>query len=251
MSVDLFFRLFSSFANAAIFALVVKSKIRGHPELLIASGGKNIETVLLLLAALAYFLVFYLAVTDRRKKAKVYVSKIPKSQRKQFDIEDILLSISQSETHEDIKYEIKTRLQSCIQLFGKEEALKHLAAQHRLCVENERFYEQIAWQIGAIFVPVSLTLSALSQTQQVLHRNVAVAGGCILLWTWVFLFGRFRTNIRLYRDCAQLIEEMLGFFALTYVYDYCFEQYGRVIRVWPFLVTLCGLYFNYVVFILF
>ena len=49
MSVDLFFRLFSSFANAAIFALVIKSKIRAHPGLLIAAGGKNIETLLLLL----------------------------------------------------------------------------------------------------------------------------------------------------------------------------------------------------------
>lgn len=244
MSVDKLFRLFATLINTALFAFVLSLKTNRF-----LFQGPSTKALTIAFLSVVYFIFFYLAILDQRKKVKVYTPLISEEDKVQFEIQDVLLAISQCGIEEELKYELKARLDNSVKLFGKEEALKNLVAQHKICTENERFYEQVAWQIGSFFVPVSLTLSALSQTQQVLQRNLAVVGGCVLLCTWVFLFGRFRTTIRLYRDCARLIEEILGFFAVTYVYDYCFEKYGRVVRVWPFLVSLCGFYFNYMIYV--
>lgn len=249
MKADAWYRLLATLANSLLFAYILNLKADVYPNALISSGGQTIRALAVIFCATAYFVIFYSAVRDTKKNARVFVPPRPDNEEKNiFNIKDIVINLDRCKLEDELREEIRTRLDDSIKLFGKEETLKNLVAQHKICVENERFYEQIAWQIGAFFVPISLTLGALSQTPQLLRRNIAVVGGCALFLTWVFLFGRFRTNIRLYRDCAKLIEEMIGFFALTYVYEFCFERYGHVVRVWPFLVTLSGLYFNYMIY---
>jgi hypothetical protein len=167
-----------------------------------------------------------------------------------YSIDDIILTINRTNLPEEIKKELKSKINENIKLVGKEEAIKTLITQYNVCTEYEKFYEKIAWQIGSIFIPVSLTLGTISFANGAINQSFAVVSGFILFLTWILLFGRFRTSIRLYRDCAKLIEGILGLFSLTYVYDYCFERYGRVIRVWPYLITLCSIYFNFMVFII-
>ncbi|MBP6820229.1 MAG: hypothetical protein KA368_01735 [Acidobacteria bacterium] len=249
MKADAWYRLLATLANSLLFAYILNLKAEAYPNSLITSAGMTVRIVIILFCAIAYFVLFYFAVRDTKKNAKVFVPPRTNNEAQAaFDIKDILISLERCKLEDELRIEIKNRLDDSIDLFGKEETLKNLVAQHKICVENERFYEQIAWQIGAFFVPISLTLGALSQTPQLLRPNIAVVSGCTLFLTWFFLFGRFRTNIRLYRDCAKLIEEMIGFFALTYVYEFCFERYGNVVRVWPFLITLSGLYFNYMIY---
>lgn len=247
MNADTSYRLFSTLANTACFGYVLTLKIVDHRSYLLPEVGKSVGISTTVLCTAVYFALLYISVLDRIRIVGIYEASTLVQNKEQFGVNDITVRIGQFGIEEEVRDEIKSRILDGIQLFGREETLKNLITQYNVCVENEKFYEKIAWQIGSIFVPLSLTLGTLSLTQQVPHSSFPAVGGCILFLTWVFLFGRFRTTIRLYRDCARLLEGLLGFFAVTYVYDYCFEKYGRVVRVWPFLVTMAGLYFNFAV----
>jgi hypothetical protein len=248
-NLDNFVRIIATLINTIGFGLILWYKFVYYNQ----SISYLLTYITIFFSSLIYFFVFYNSIKDKRGKFKPHISNETKNCNPNEIIVgfNIIEALKNIKVDESIRTKIKDRVTKSIDLMGKEETIKNLIAQHRLCSDNERFYEQIAWQIGAIFVPVSLTLASLSLTKQVLNPYISVACGFMLFLTWVFLFGRFRSSIRLYRECSQLIEDILGMFAVSYVYDYCFDKYGKVVRVWAFLVILTGLYFNFAVFMLF
>jgi len=244
MKIDTIFRWGSTSLNSTLFAVILYYKL--------FQGGSHSVAVIALCITISFslfFLVFFKAISDKNNKVKIYNedSFYHEDKSHEFKVSKIIGHLKEAELPEDIRKEIVHRVEHSVEQLGKEETLKNLVTQYQICVENERFYERVAWQIGAIFVPVSLTLSGIGLTKQI-SPAFPIASGFALFATWILLFDRFRTSIRLYRDCAKLIEGMLGMFSVSYVYDFLFEKYGSVIRVWPYLMTLSGFYFNFTIF---
>ncbi len=114
--------------------------------------------------------------------------------------------------------------------------------QYTLSVENEKFYEKTIWRIASIFIPVSLTLPAIS----IGNKNYVyqLAAGLIIFYVFLLLFQRFRISIRLFRDFALLLEKVLGLYSHTYVYNNMENRFVLPVRVWIILVNIGFLYTN-------
>lgn len=251
MKLDTLFRWGSTLINSFLFGTILYFKLFQGAGPYAGLYSLPLTILFIFAATTLFFIVYFRAISDKNKKVKIYnqESLFHDDESTEFKVNKLLSHINGTELPDNVQKEIVHRVEHSVEQFGKEETLKNLVTQYQVCVESERFYERVAWQIGAIFVPVSLTLSGVGLTKQI-SPEFPVASGFTLFVTWILLFDRFRTSIRLYRDCAKLIEGMLGMFSVSYVYDFLFEKYGSVVRVWPYLVTLSGFYFNFTIFTL-
>jgi hypothetical protein len=212
-----------------------------------------VGSVFILSSFVIFFIIYRNAISDRPTKNKIKIynedSLSLNDDIYEFKANEWTRYLKGTALPEKARQEITHRINRSIKQFGKDETIKNLIMQYQICIENELSYEKIAWLIGAIFVPASLTITAIGLNEKDSIVSPIVIG-FILFITWILLFNRFRISIRLYRDCAKRIEEILGLFSISYVYDFSLEKYGSVIRVWPYLVTLSGFYFNFTLFIL-
>lgn len=251
MKLDTIFRWGSTLFNSLLFGGIIYIKLFHGNGMFVGRYSLSITVLFIVLAVVLFFVVYFKAISDKRKKVRIYdkESFFYDDASTEFKVNNLLSHIKATKLPDNVRMEIAHRVEYSVEQLGKEQALKNLVTQYQVCIENERFYERVAWQIGAIFVPVSLTLSGVGLTKQISPAFPVVSGFALFI-TWILLFDRFRTSIRLYRDCAKLIEGMLGMFSVSYVYDFLFEKYGSVVRVWPYLVTLSGFYFNFTIFTL-
>lgn len=249
MKLDTLFRFGSTLLNSNLFISILYIKLFFDKKSHIASLSNPYTILFLSSSFVLFFIIFSKTISDKNKKSRIYSYKYFSYDESSniIQISKFFKYLKETDLPNEVRKEIVHRIEYSIEIFGKEETLKNLINQYQVCIENERFYEKIAWQIGSIFVPVSLTLSGLGLTKQV-PSSFPIISGFALFATWVLLFNRFRASIRLYRDCAKLIEGMLGMFSVSYVYDFLFEKYGAVVRVWPYLVTLSGFYFNFAIY---
>lgn len=245
MIFDLIFRIAATTANAVAFAYIVFAKMQAG-----AVGVSLVPNVVfhacaaLLLGGAFFYIHFKLIADQQLLLAQPRKREAPE---RALDLNSIVSAVKDLDISETIRENIRERLRRAERVLGKDRLIDALWRQHQVCVDNEKFYEQIAWQVGIIFVPVGLGLGTLGLQQNQAPGPVAIIAGFLLFATWVLLFRRFRTSLRLYRECAQIIEQLIGMFAVSYVYSFAFHKYGPVIRVWPYLVALLGGYFNYTV----
>ena len=123
-----------------------------------------------------------------------------------------------------------------------------LREQHQTAVESERFYERTIWQIASVLLPSSLALSGYGMKPP--ESLAPIAGGFIIYCFFLFLFSRFRISLRLFREYAIFVEDLLGLYSHTYVYQTRFGAFGSVIRVWTVLVAFGALYVNFITYVL-
>jgi len=126
-----------------------------------------------------------------------------------------------------------------------------LKQQYESAQKSEQFYEDIAWKIGGIFIPISITLISASVTGGFFNKYSAIIGGLSIYLIWLVLFARFRANIRLFRNVSMLLENKLNGVTLQYVYKWELHSYGKVIRVWTVLVFIGLLLLDFGIYALF
>lgn len=184
-----------TFFNSIIFGIILYTKIE--------SFGLIIKILSILFMVTIYFIFFYKASCSKEniEKSKTI------SYNAEYDkicsdnsIKDKMRSILESNSF-DNRYAniLKNKIMLNLDTFGDSSFLKSLHKQYEICVNNETLYERIAWQIGSIFIPVSLTLRVIGLKDELLNNNLLILMGFILFTVWILLFKRFRTSIRLYR----------------------------------------------------
>jgi len=197
-----------TFFNSIIFGIILYTKIE--------SFGLIIKILLILFMMTIYFIFFYKASCSKgniEKSTTISYSNEYEETCNGNSIKDKIRYNLESNSF-DNRYAniLKNKIMMNLDTFDDSSLLKSLHKQYEICVNNETLYERIAWQIGSIFIPVSLTLGVIGLKNELLNNNLLILIGFILFTVWILLFKRFRTSIRLYRECALLLEDVIGFF---------------------------------------
>ena len=136
------------------------------------------------------------------------------------------------------------RLETLTRFRPNEGLLAVLDRQYAIAIESERFYEQTVWRIAGIFIPSSLALAGYGMSEP--RNMLAIGAGFAIYVLFLVLFSRFRVSIRLYREYAVLLEAVLGYSALHFVYKDNPRAFGGIVRVWTLIVGFGALFGNIV-----
>jgi len=138
---DSIVRIAATVINSISFGLILWYKFVCCSE----NDSNLLIYAVIFLSVLIYFFIFHNSIKDKKKKFKTYISveegeHKPKEGIINSNIIDAFRNINIDEPTKSI---IKDRVIKSIDLMGKEETIKNLITQHRLCSDNERFMSKL------------------------------------------------------------------------------------------------------------
>ncbi|PAT01661.1 hypothetical protein CI105_05295 [Candidatus Izimaplasma bacterium ZiA1] len=143
----------------------------------------------------------------------------------------------------DQKSEFVTKQLLLVSNHSKEDLIE----QYKICIELEKHYERVMWDIGKVLLTGSA--AALPYTLYILNgdeKNYSIAIVALLLSivlynVFLFLSKRYRGSIRKFRNSAELIEKELKWLPYNYAYTLEEKSFGNPIKVWTIFVGLYGI----------
>ena len=121
---------------------------------------------------------------------------------------------------------------------------KELIAQYEVCIDLEKHYEVVMWDIGKFLLTGSAAALPLAIQSLTYNSDGYILGFVILMFSivlynvFLFLSKRYRASIRKFRNSAELIEKELKWLPYKYAYKLEDKSFGDPIRVWTIFVAL-------------